>query len=316
MKPSSRRKKSLHSPKLMGGLAGLLFFLIVSMFSISLLDTYLLRTSSLAAVISSVLVDLANTDRGVQKLDGLTVSPVLSAAAQAKADDMAAKSYFAHTSPDGKNSWYWFKKAGYTFLYAGENLAVDFSDSADVEQAWMNSPGHRANILDGHFTQIGIATAQGTFEGRRTTFVVEMFGTPAARAAEVETVSLPVEPTKPALATTKAAKPVATAPKATVATTTPAVLGTEADSILPPAPASWWQHLLASPKTLLEYFYYALGCAMLILLAFVTEFEFHRRHLRHVGAAAFFFALMLGLFVLASLTFFSTPVIAAFSALY
>ena len=50
-----------------------------------------------------------------------------SIAAQAKADDMATKGYFAHTSPDGKNSWYWFKQAGYTFTYAGENLALDFS---------------------------------------------------------------------------------------------------------------------------------------------------------------------------------------------
>ena len=48
---------------------------------------------------------------------------------------------------------------------AGENLAVNFSDSQDVTNAWMNSPEHRANILNGDFTQIGIATAQGTYKG-------------------------------------------------------------------------------------------------------------------------------------------------------
>jgi hypothetical protein len=296
--------------------------LVFGVFGLSITDAYLLRNSSLAAVISSVLVDLANNDRSGEKLGGLTVSPVLTAAAQAKADDMAAKGYFAHTSPDGKSSWYWFQQAGYTFLYAGENLAVDFSDSSDVEQAWMNSPAHRANILDAHFTQVGIATAQGVFEGHSTTFVVQMFGTPSAVAAPVRVVSAPSEPTAPALATTKPVAPTArpgaavaqkVAPVAAVAKAlaTTRVLGSEADSILPPAPATWWQHLLASPKLLLEYAYYALACVILVLLAYVTELEFHKRHLRHVAAVALLLVLMTGLFVCADFIFFSTPVIAA-----
>jgi hypothetical protein len=308
----------------LGGLAGVIAFLIIGVFSVSIFDTYLLRNTSLASVISSVLVDLANGDRGAEKIGGLTVSPVLTAAAQAKADDMAAKGYFAHTSPDGKSSWYWFQQAGYTFLYAGENLAVDFSDSNDVEQAWMNSPTHRANILDDHFTQIGIATAQGTFDGHRTTFVVQMFGTPAAHAAPVTAAVSPKEPTAPAVATTK---PVVVAPAVkkvsavAVASTTPTaavasavaekVLGAEADSILPPAPASWWQHLLASPKVLLEYFYIAVSIAVLAVLAFVTELEFHKRHLRHVAVVLLLFVFMTGLFFFADAFFFSSPVIAA-----
>jgi uncharacterized protein YkwD len=311
-----RRKKTSNTPYVMGGMLGLLAFLILGVFSLSLVDTYLLRSTSLAAVISATLVDLTNTDRGVDNLGGLTVSPLLTAAAQAKANDMATKGYFAHVSPDGLNSWYWFKQAGYTFIYAGENLAVDFSDSADVETAWMNSPTHRANILDGNFTQIGIATAQGTYQGHPTTFVVQMFGTPSptsAPVATVRTITSPTEPTAPALATTKAVAAVAVAPKA-VATTVARVLGTQADSILPPPPASWWQHLLASPKTMLQYAYYGLAGAILVLLAFVTELEFHRRHMRHLVAVAILFALMAGLFVLADVTFFSTPVIAAFSA--
>ena len=315
--------KERRTAHVVGKTAGVFLFLIAGIFTLSIADSYLLRGSSLASVISAVLVDLANSDRTVQKLGGLTVNPVLTAAAQAKADDMAAKSYFAHVSPEGLNSWHWFKQAGYTFLYAGENLAVDFSDSSDVEQAWMNSPTHRANILDGHFTEVGIATAEGTLEGHRTTFVVQMFGTPAqasAPLAQVKTLSSPKEATAPALATTKPVAGVAQASSsalalATVATGTQQVLGTEADSILPPAPASWWQHLLASPKTVLHYGYYVLTILLLVLIAFITELEFHKRHMRHVALCTMLFVLMIGLSVLADFVFFSTPVIAAFRAM-
>jgi hypothetical protein len=110
----------------------------------------------------------------------LKVNPVLERAAQLKADDMAAKGYFAHNSPEGLTPWHWFKAAGYNFVYAGENLAVRFYDSVDVVRAWMDSPGHRANILNSHFTEIGIGIAEGTFEGRPTVFVVQMFGSPAS----------------------------------------------------------------------------------------------------------------------------------------
>jgi uncharacterized protein YkwD len=137
------------------------------------------RVPTVAAVISSVLVELTNVDRATQGLGTLTVSPVLTEVAQAKANDMAAKGYFAHTSPEGLTPWHWFKEKGYRFAYAGENLAVDFSESADVQRAWMNSPTHRANVVGTQFTEIGIATANGTYNGRPTTFVVQVFGTPA-----------------------------------------------------------------------------------------------------------------------------------------
>src|SRR3989338_531090 len=209
-----RQKKDDDRPYAIGGRAGPFPVLIIGVFGLSLVDHSLLRSGSFAAVISSVLVDLTNGDRGAGSLGGLAISPVLTVAAQAKADDMAAKGYFAHVSPEGKDPWYWFRQQGYTFLYAGENLAVDFSDSIDVERAWMNSPTHRANILNGNFTQIGIATAQGTYQGRSTTFVVQMFGTPSTQSnvvrgtpAPVRTLTSPSEPTSPALATTEPTTP-------------------------------------------------------------------------------------------------------------
>lgn len=299
---------------LLGGMAGVLAILIFAVFGLSVFDSYLLRSPSLAAVVSAALVDLTNGDRGANNLGRLAISSTLTAAAQAKAADMAANGYFAHTSPDGKNSWHWFKQAGYTFLYAGENLAVDFSDSANVEQAWMDSPTHRANILDGHFTEVGIATARGAYEGRPTTFVVQMFGTPAGESAPVARVqadSLPAEPTEPALATTASTPSIDRAQADSLqAASAKLVLGAGADSILP-TEAPWWQWLVASPATWLRYVYYALGFITLILLAFVTGLEFHRRHLRHVAVAAFLFLFMAGLFAFANTVFFAPPTLAS-----
>ncbi len=301
---------------------------IFGILTLALASSNLLNSPSLAAVVSAVLVDLTNSDRAAHTVGGLTVSPVLTAAAQAKADDMAARGYFAHVSPDGKNSWYWFREAGYTFIYAGENLAVDFHDSGDVVRAWMNSPTHRRNMLDGNFTEIGIATARGVYEGRPTTFVVQMFGTPAratAAVAPVQTTASPVEASEPALATTEFAttstvrSPAAATTVASVvpelsaapeATTTP-VLGTAATGLATPDVAPWWQHLLASPKELLRYGYYALSIIVLCVLAYVTELEFHRHHTRHLVAAVVLLALMVALVLAANFLLFTEPVIAA-----
>ncbi|MEK7514408.1 MAG: CAP domain-containing protein, partial [Patescibacteria group bacterium] len=137
-----------------------------------------------AAIVSAVLVDLANIDRQQNNnLPSLRINPVLVLAAQLKANDMAQKGYFAHTSPEGVDPWFWFKKAGYKYSNAGENLAIHFSDSQDVNNAWMNSPKHRENILNGKFQEVGIALAQGTFQGQVTTYVVQLFGTPLSAPA-------------------------------------------------------------------------------------------------------------------------------------
>jgi hypothetical protein len=96
-----------------------------------------------------------------------------------KGEDMVTKGYFAHNSPEGVTPWHWFQEAGYSFLYAGENLAINFTDAEDVEQAWLNSPKHRANILNASFQEIGIATVPGTYNDSPTIYIVQMFGTPA-----------------------------------------------------------------------------------------------------------------------------------------
>lgn len=175
-------EENQHTPHILRETAvTVLALLALAMFVFSSIHTAILVTSSdfLAAVLPRVLVDITNESRLENAYLQLTVDPTLTAAAQLKADHMAEHGYFAHVSPDGITPWHWFLEAGYQFIAAGENLAVNFSDSEDVVDAWMESPGHRANILNGDFTEIGIATARGEYKGRETVFVVQLFGRPA-----------------------------------------------------------------------------------------------------------------------------------------
>ncbi len=132
-----------------------------------------------AAVLPAVLSDLTNQKRSLSSLQPLKVNPILQRAAQLKADDMAKKGYFAHTSPEGKTPWSFLKQVGYEYEYAGENLAVNFYDSQDVTNAWMNSPSHRANIERGVYREVGSAVAVGNFRGQPAIFAVQMYASPA-----------------------------------------------------------------------------------------------------------------------------------------
>jgi len=135
-------------------------------------------SSRMAAVLPAVLSDLTNSQRIADNLNILKNNPLLDEAATLKAQDMAKNQYFAHVSPTGKEPWYWFEQVGYEYAYAGENLAIDFSDSKDVTEAWMNSPTHRANLMKSTYTEVGTGIATGTFEGRETVFVAQLYANP------------------------------------------------------------------------------------------------------------------------------------------
>lgn len=272
--------------------------------------TYLARdfigSGGLAAVVTATLVDLANNDRKEESLGNLKINPILVEAAQAKADDMAEKGYFAHNSPEGLTSWHWFSEAGYSFSYAGENLAVNFSDSVDVEEAWMDSPTHRANIMNGKFTEIGIATAVGEYKGKETIFVVQMFGTPRAVAATASPrpVTTSEEPEDIAIATTEEAT--STVASAT-AEETPQVLAESADSVT--RYAGPFESLLASPHALLRTIYILCALVILVALGFATRMELVHHHTRHVVAASLLLIFMSGLFAVADRFVFTKPVV-------
>lgn len=145
------------------------------------------RTVLGASIAASVLIDLTNESRIAMNEPPLVRSQKLDQAAQLKGEDMANKQYFSHDSPDGVTPWHWFKEVGYNFLYAGENLAINFTDSSDVEKAWLNSPSHRENILNIEFREIGIATVKGVYKDYPTIYIVQMFGTPAYSATKGDT---------------------------------------------------------------------------------------------------------------------------------
>ncbi len=169
------------------------------LFLSSLGSSYLLKNSSslLGNIYTAVLVDMTNQVRVDENKTPLVVNKKLEFAAELKASDMVSKNYFAHTSPEGISPWYWFKKAGYSFSYAGENLAVGFEQSEDVNNGWLNSPTHKANIIDEHFTEIGIATMKGVRKGKDAVYVVQMFGKPkTATPVKPKTILTQDSPTR------------------------------------------------------------------------------------------------------------------------
>ncbi len=151
-----------------------------------------LPSSSLysSAITPQNIIDLTNQTRKNLNLGELQENSRLQAAAEAKAENMLQEQYFAHTSPAGVTPWSWMAKAGYRYLYAGENLAVHFTSAEGVGDGWLASPSHRANIVNSRYTEIGIGVSQGEFEGFPTTFVVQMFGQPIGTVATSQVPSV------------------------------------------------------------------------------------------------------------------------------
>lgn len=99
---------------------------------------------------------LVNAERESAGLSGLELNDSLCAAALIKSRDMAENNYFSHTSPTFGSSFELLKSRGITYSHAGENIAKGYSTPESVMNGWMNSSGHRANILNSSFTQLGV----------------------------------------------------------------------------------------------------------------------------------------------------------------
>ncbi|GLW48955.1 hypothetical protein Stsp02_46160 [Streptomyces sp. NBRC 14336] len=119
------------------------------------------------------VVDLTNRERAGAGLRPLQADPALTAAAQAHSADMVARSFYSHTSPEGSQPWDRAAAAGARRRSIGENIACGQRSPAEVVRGWMNSPGHRANILKPGFTHIGIGFAGGGPSGMYWT---QLFG--------------------------------------------------------------------------------------------------------------------------------------------
>lgn len=131
-----------------------------------------LTTGNLAQAADRV-VELTNGERARAGLPPLAVDPLLAAAAQAHSTDMVARAFYSHTSPDGSQPWDRAAAAGSRRRTIGENIACGQRSPAEVVEGWMNSPGHRANILKPDFTHIGIGFAGG---GQMGTYWTQLFG--------------------------------------------------------------------------------------------------------------------------------------------
>lgn len=122
------------------------------------------------------LISFTNQKRADNGVPALSSNAALTSAAGKKAEDMFAKNYWAHNSPDGTTPWFFIKQAGYNYVYAGENLAKGFNSATDVVNAWMASESHRTNILSKNYKDVGFAVKSGVLSGEQTFLVVQEFG--------------------------------------------------------------------------------------------------------------------------------------------
>lgn len=124
------------------------------------------------------MLGLTNQSRKESGLLALTVNQKLTSAAEAKASDMFEYQYFEHNSPSGVTPWDWIKGSGYSYRYAGENLAIDFVTAESAHKALMASDSHRDNILNQDYTEVGISVKKDVFEESESIIIVVEFGTP------------------------------------------------------------------------------------------------------------------------------------------
>lgn len=112
-------------------------------------------TGSTSSFAQQVLT-LVNRERAANGLSALRLDDTLSRYAAVKSQDMHDNGYFSHTSPTYGSPFDMMKSFGITYNYAGENIAMGYSSPEAVMTAWMNSAGHRANILSANFTTLGV----------------------------------------------------------------------------------------------------------------------------------------------------------------
>ncbi len=160
-----------------------------------------------ASLTISGIITLTNVQRQNNGLSPLKENPLLSAAADFKSKDMFEKQYFKHVSPSGEGPAELAKNAGYEYIIIGENLALgNFENDQTLINGWMASPGHRANILNSKYSEIGVSAQKGIYEGKNTWIAVQEFGVPlSACASPSEALKIKIENTNAILADINAA---------------------------------------------------------------------------------------------------------------
>ena len=276
-----------HRPHILRGsnirnIVGIVILLEIITFLIPTTLTHINTTENMAAVLPGVLSALTNDERQSQNLQILTVNPILNKVAEMKALDMATKGYFAHTSPEGKTPWYWLEKVGYKYQYAGENLAINFSDSKDVADAWMKSPTHKVNIVKENYTEVGTGVATGIYEGKETVFVAQVYANPLPKTVgQIQSTTTEITPS---VTTTKESAN---------------ILGAEVVSniIQPVKNPTFWQKLLASPRNTTNVILYIVFGIITIALLLYIFIKMRNHHINLITNGLIVLAIIGAIFV-------------------
>jgi uncharacterized protein YkwD len=127
----------------------------------------------------SGVLNYTNAQRINNGLKPLTENSKLDASAKLKVEDMFKNQYFEHVSPTGVGISNLAQQVDYEYILIGENLALgNFENDQKLVEAWMASPGHRENILNSKYQEIGIAVMEGTYQGEKTWMAVQHFASP------------------------------------------------------------------------------------------------------------------------------------------
>lgn len=125
------------------------------------------------------IVAFTNARRVEAGMTPYSSNELLHRVAERRLEDMFADQYFEHVAPDGRSAADEAEAVGYEYIAIGENIALgNFENDEVLVQAWMDSPGHRANIVHERFTELGVAARKGEFEGRTTWIAVQIFARP------------------------------------------------------------------------------------------------------------------------------------------
>jgi len=296
-------EKNDHRPHFLRshGLTIFLVILLVSQAGVNLTTTSGKVLGYATNISVSEIIRSTNDERAAAGLSPLKETSSLNKAASLKAADMFAKNYWAHFAPDGTSPWYFFGLVGYQYSWAGENLARDFATSGGVVTAWMVSSGHRANILNSNFSEIGVAVVNGTLQGEDTTLVVQLFAKPVALAASPPENKGVTSSPAPAKLETKVETPPSTGevPKAVA----PAAEGKQAQ---PPASKTLGGTIPLLPLIKNVSPSQGVTLALLIFIAVLLLFDsliiFRKRHVR-VGSHSFAHAAMVLLLIVLTLLY-------------
>lgn len=142
---------------------------------------------------ASNIIQLINAERTSRGLPALSQNSLLNKAAQTRSGVLATLGKLVHVSAPANTAWPTLAAVGYTYKSAGENLASVPPTGMDVVPAWMASAPHKANILDGNYSEVGIGISQGPYEGGTAYYIVAYFGQPREQVASTPTTQITSE---------------------------------------------------------------------------------------------------------------------------